>query len=435
MRTNRSVAVSVVTTLLVIAPIVSACTEKGSHEITSAEVPSTVQQGSASNLVEDRLLDLGQGLALALSEVENSTRLRDLLQRSVYPEHKLPIVRHLRGPNGARLLRAIDAHSELAEGDLPQLLSELGDLELYFPIDDHREQWTPGNELILVVRPMRDDETLPLPAFTLSGDRIQVSGDSAPTIPALVLGPSETDFDVVPDRQGWSNVNTNRGSSVGTWVHERWADRAGGGGLGTSDMEPCEGCDGGGGGSTTWYRPADAVFYRGIGVREFIQEMWMPYGDLDGWSSGKPEVDLYIVGTSDTDEAAEMSTKFRVPEDGWLEESNKTPKAFGPFTLSPADWAMNYGTFVQVKCLEDDPDYGETTLSVSVDTKIFGVPVTAKAEWSGNLGGGDDDCGERPLQVRSESGDWTRIYSADDDYRYWWHGTNNLRWNGYGLVY
>lgn len=90
-----------------------------------------------------------------------------------------------------------------------------------------------------------------------------------------------------------------------------------------------------------------------------------------------------------------------------------------------------------MKCIEEDLSLGDSDLTVSTTvtiTKLIQGTVTVNVSgvWNNALGGNDDDCGQDDILI---TGSWSRIFSRDDDWHTDWHGTDDLRWNGYGVAY
>ena len=70
-------------------------------------------------------------------------------------------------------------------------IAAVDELELYFPIQEHFAAWQ-GEKPVQVAVPLNRDGDYVI--YTTAGQSSRVRGDVAPSIPTLVLGPSEIDY-------------------------------------------------------------------------------------------------------------------------------------------------------------------------------------------------------------------------------------------------
>ena len=144
-------------------------------------------------LTEELLHQIGEGLARSLEEPEMRRWLERELEASVYVEKRIALKRVLASqPEVGRALleRAGLKRAQWAAAD--RLLPEL---ELYFPIEEDRELWAKSETLEVAVE-IGDTESYVL--YAARGESRTVDEYYLPTVPTLVLGPSEIDYDDLP---------------------------------------------------------------------------------------------------------------------------------------------------------------------------------------------------------------------------------------------
>lgn len=422
--------------LLVLLVGLVACVEEGALA-PSAPSQVTAAGGSETAHFGPAVEQIARALAIALGKESDRLSLRDALRESPFPEHKLTVQGVLRSP-GHTIFESMHAATGGWGLDVDALIGDLPLLEVYFPVPEHRNTWTGGENLLVAVQRFDEDDAPAAVAYDLRGTRLTLVGSSPPSTPTLVVGLAEIDFSAIPDRTGWRNTFAADGA-VGSWgvdpVYRSLYSLA-------EECDPemavdeCSEEDGSGGGA--WAPPADAVFTRDSGVREFVDQMWTP-NDHEPWNKGAPEFRLFIAGTNDTDGADELHMSWNVPEDPWAgsdDELNSKPRAFGPYYLKVADYGY-WGDRFHIRCIENDADISADALTISGEVKFTDslsgtVTVNLSAIWNDVLGGNDDDCGTDYILL---TGTWTRIFSRHDDWKTDWHGTNDLRWNGWGKQY
>ena len=188
-------------------------------------------------------------MALALADPAFRAYVKDALDRSPVPEHKLQLQQFLRAPDrrAAQAMARADLTSEAAvSADAAAATA----LEFYMPVPAHRSAWRGGADILVATA--REDHETPV-AFDVHGRRRLLNPDTPPLAPVLAMVPVETDFD------GTGNV---------------------------AFLLPEDGGGGGGGGGSTPPPPPSGLFMTGA---HFVQ-------DFEGWLKGSPEYEIHILG-------------------------------------------------------------------------------------------------------------------------------------------
>lgn len=203
-----------------------------------------------------------QRFALALADPGFRRYLKDSLDRSAYPEHKLYLQRllHRDGDHVRRALaRAAGDDDSTIEADARLA----GPLEVYLPVPEHRRAWRADGNL-LVATALHDHD--PPVAFDLQGNRSRLSPDHPPATPVLAVVPAETDFSRTPAPVTCTPETCN----------------GGGGGTG-----------GGGGGGPGGSSGAPGLY---MSYSHFTQT-------FEGWLKGNPEFEIHILGQQGTSDS------------------------------------------------------------------------------------------------------------------------------------
>lgn len=364
-------------------------------------------------------------LALALRDESVRSALHEALATSPVAEGKLHFLSYL-DTSGGPLLAEMVRVSGLTDERLLQLVAEVRPLELYMPVPRHRRTWTGGDDLI-VAGALREDHALI--GVAPHGGRVVLSGTAPPETPVLALVPVES-FDARGQPYRWSGRRPSQPSRHDFELQTQEGE--------TCDPEtaidPCPDSGGGVSGGGGWSTPSNAVFTRGIGVREIASHL-RTYNDHEPWVKGAPEYRLIIVGNSNLDSAAELRNVIVVPEGGWDgsdDAGNAQWRLFDPLPL--VDWDTDYGNRVRLACVESDGG-GSFTLNVSGQTTIVGATVDFSANFQ--FQDEDDVCeGQFDLLVRQSTGAWTRIPDArkrDSAYPEFDGPSTELQWIGYGI--
>jgi hypothetical protein len=154
--------------------------------------PSEFSQEELIHNAEDMALQkLGRGVALALTTPSARLWIRKSIDQSPYVEWRIPLNRVLlndgHGPEMRRILEQVDPGERS-----PEALQRLPDLELYFPIPEHRNRWTPDQPVQVAVRISHSERYT---IFSTDGKSSLARESDHPTVATLVLAPSEIEYD------------------------------------------------------------------------------------------------------------------------------------------------------------------------------------------------------------------------------------------------
>jgi hypothetical protein len=150
-------------------------------------------------------------LARALADRDFRESLKAELDRSLFPEHKLPLQGFLNASDH-QALKAVARLNAMSEAALEAEAKEAIPLEFYFPVPAHRASWSGAIDLL--VASAREDRESPV-AYDLSGRRRVLSADTPPSTPVLAVVPVETDF-AHPHGMGKMECTTSCGGGGGT---------------------------------------------------------------------------------------------------------------------------------------------------------------------------------------------------------------------------
>lgn len=377
---------------------------------------------------QDALAEVTRAVAMALADQGLRQRVRNDLRNSRHTfEHKLEFRRYLRGNSGGILLAKMANRAGVSRAELLQRLETLPPLEFYMPVRAHRESWRGGPDLIVAAA--LDEEGSTLVAYDLEGRPVQVSIETPPETPTLVLVPVETDFDQTLDLRFYKNHNDNGGQSIGTYVSIM------------ADEVPCDDpfaieCGGGGGGGGGNPPPPPAyVQRRGRSVEEFITHM-RALNDHEPWINGAPEFFLLLAGKHENEQDFEL--RINIPEGPWSgsdDDNNRKWRNFG--MLSLIMWDDDLGTRIKVQCYEDDGG-SKLTIKVKGDTTFPLIGKTLGFEIGFEISDGDDNCGSTFINYQNTAGLKYGIPDGlDNDIYYpdppYFNGTSDLQWYGIGI--
>lgn len=336
--------------------------------------------------------DLARMVASSLREPAARAKLMESLRGSAVAEDKLHLAAYLSGSDGAPMLarmtsspvaraRGVDTHQALL-----QRVRSLEPMEMYFPVSGHLERWNGGEDLIVVVG--LEEETAPF-GVTLDGRTVRLSAKEAPSVPTLVITPSEA-FDA-----GEQPLRTSLKIEA----------------AGPRNVEIAAA------GTKTWQR--------GAGVYEFYEYV-RAQQKLEAWWKGSPEFQIFLMGTSDDDPYAELNTKYEIPSSVWGSSYSAGTWRTMPNRTQMIYW-LNFGTRIRARCWERDT--GNTyQLSVGGSTIIKAVDLN----FSGNVTITDgDDCGYNYIVARTTSGSWTRVPTKSSTVL---NQAGNVQWAGYGWL-
>ena len=146
-----------------------------------------------SRQMEAQLTRLTRSVALSLGRnAAVRGRVRSAVSVSKFAEGKLEF-KALVDDAGFGLRAEMARESGTTPGRIRSALDSLPALELYLPVDAHRDSWE-GEPNLIVASLLDDDSGSSISAFDLSGRPVALSLDEPPDQPVLVLVPAETDF-------------------------------------------------------------------------------------------------------------------------------------------------------------------------------------------------------------------------------------------------
>jgi hypothetical protein len=242
-RTHRFAAVALAATL-------AACDRTpptaGHDDAATAQVPasgSAVQRGAMDRLA--------RRLARALADPAFRLYLKDQLDASPFAEHKLHLQNLLKASN-RRVLGEVARLSAVSESVVEADAREAIPLEIYFPVPQHRAEWT-GGANVQVASAWEDGEA-PV-AYDVAGQRHVLSPDQPPRVPVLAVVPVETDFTA--------------------------------GSVAEATCTTCEAPP------TTPLPPPGGLY---MTYSHFVQ-------DFEGWLKGSPEFEIHILGQAGTSDS------------------------------------------------------------------------------------------------------------------------------------
>jgi hypothetical protein len=277
--------------------------------------------------------DVLRSVAIALQDQGLRQRVKNDMRVSPFAEHKLDLTPYLRGNSGGILLAKMAQVSGRGREDLLASLDALPALEMYFPVDAHREGWEGGADL-LVSGDLRS-EARRMISFDLQGNPVELSPTELSPTPTLVIIRRETDFtDPLPGMR-YVNVNDRGGRTIGSWVPAAAASRSLGPAFSTSLAER--------------YRSQ-----QGYGKRERMFEYQQQFHLESNWlNQGDPELFMAIMGSTPNAAApgkALLSNRIRF---GIGKDDNRN---WHTDNTDLYDWAEAFGDYVHFRIWEADGD-------------------------------------------------------------------------------
>lgn len=338
--------------------------------------------------------ELARMVAHSLREPAARAELMQSLRSSPVAEDKVHLAAHLAGGGAGPMLARMAASPQASAGGIGsrqavlERVRSLGPMEMYFPVPGHQERWNGGEDLIVVVG--LEEGTAPY-GVTLDGRTVRLSPDHAPTVPALVITPSES-FDAA--EQPLASA--------------------------TKAPEP------GPGDGPTVALAETRTQQRGAGRYEFYEYVRTTQ-TLEAWWKGMPEFQIFLMGTNDTDSYPELNTKYEIPNWVWGSIYSANTWVRMPDRIQMIYW-MDFGTRIRARCWERDT--GNTyQLSAGGSTIIKAVDVNFSG--SVTITDGDDDCGYNYIVARTTSGSWTQIPTRSSSVL---NQAGAVQWAGYGII-
>lgn len=338
---------------------------------------------------------------------------RDMESSPVH-EGKLLLRDYLRG-GGESLLASLRSAARGQEKSVLSLVDEApGGVEMYIPVDEHRDTWEGGEDLIVATM-VGEDSSAEVYGVTLDGQEVDLDRDDPPSTPTLVLVPAE----------GFRPSGEPRPYALRPPPSLRAIERC------------LIDCGGGGSGGGFTCSDGSAGGDRGIGIQETIQ--CIRYNiEHEPWPSGNPEFYILLSGTSDADEGDELDKEIHFPDYIW---DNVDAGEYTEWTQDLALWDTDWGTRVKVQCFESDADAddlfnltGNTTATAETTFAAPGTDVQFTGSFQVGLDSADEDdnCAQDYIPVRTSEGDWIEIPDGSGPSANNQDGTSDLQWFGKG---
>lgn len=212
--------------LVMLFPIV------GCQEEVSAPQQGVTDASATRSGVLDAHEELARYLAVALNNTAVRNGLSQAMTASSDAEGKIFFDSTLPGPISGLVAQMAQA-GNVSEEHIRALMESTPDLELYMPVDHHRESWKAGSEYLVVTE--IKEGAVPY-AVNPEGEAVSVSSEQPPAKPTFSLVPAES----------FSSNET---------LYARESTTAAGSGVSADMIEPCSvddgvstSCGGGGGG-------------------------------------------------------------------------------------------------------------------------------------------------------------------------------------------
>ena len=254
---------------LIALALLAACTDDPVAP-TAPPARRSAQAVDVSTAERSALRELTRAVAMAMENQGVRQQMKNDMRASrVTHEHKLHLGSYVKGQGGGVLLAQMTRATGLSRDTLQKLIAAVRPLELYVPVEAHRERWSGGPELL--VASAFDDGDQPV-AFDVNGREVTLDIATPPSQPVVALVPVETDFAAPLDEtklQGrrLRNVDDQGGESIGTLVIEQPTDGA----VGTSSY--VAGVD-------------DGIYM----IRNSLRD------DGEDWIKGDPELEVHLHG-------------------------------------------------------------------------------------------------------------------------------------------
>lgn len=368
--------------ILCAAALTAACSD--GQPAPTAPVAGMNALASGSAAAEQQTLDqIARALAMALQDQGLRQRIKNDMRHSPHLEHKLDFRSYMHGQSGGILLAKMAKETGMSRQDLLALVDRVRPLEMYFPVDAHREAWTGGADLQVLGHLTASGA--PAAAYALTGAPVPVAGNAAPAMPTLVIVQRETDFSEPLDVARTRNVRDQGGQSIGTYMLadcgqqgaelEMSAGLDGGGG----DCGTIGGSGSGGGGTPTPTPAPTPVRYRtsqGYGLREIMT--WYKQGrGLESWFQGDPE--LYVEVTSHASTPGDATRPYftsKVRFGQGKDDNTDWHDARSPHLIA---WNAEYGNYVHMKFYEQDGEHF-INFQITFQGKTYGIQIPDENE-------------------------------------------------------
>jgi hypothetical protein len=249
-----------------------------------APATSAVRADAAAEAQLPALRELAQLVALGMREPTARAAFRHASAGSPVKEGKLHLATFLRSPHGKPLLIALSRAAGERPGGGPKsesqvlaLLDALPALELYLPVDAHRDRWQGESDVLVAAQLGESGEVI---GFDVTGSPVAIDERVAPTTPTVAIVPAESFEPSGQPRRRDVVRGTDAGGGAGPAV--RSADA-----------------------TTAPSAVAAAQVYEGI----WITEIHIPNESrYEPWYRGDPEYEMRIERSNTTPRAAMVCT-------------------------------------------------------------------------------------------------------------------------------
>jgi hypothetical protein len=141
--------------------------------------------------------EIAEGFALCFEGASFKTVLHNSISNSIYPENKVDFKKFLYYKNniGKSVIDAIAENSNLTNDEIENIVNSISlEIDMYFPVDEHRNLWQNNYGILLIAFPILDNNgnIKEIVGFSCEGDRLSLLIKEEPNIPTLVIYPSET---------------------------------------------------------------------------------------------------------------------------------------------------------------------------------------------------------------------------------------------------
>lgn len=293
---TRTIASAVLAT--VAAAGLAAC-----DDTTQAPFETTAQAVSAQGAATAAGPRVAQLVALALREPSARGIFLRASGNSPVKEGKLFLSGFL-GGEGTPLLQAMARAGGIPVAEVQALIAQLGPVEIYVPVAEHRAAWTGGANLQVAF--VAHDRAQPY-GFDLNGNPVQLSAQEAPSTPTVVVTYAES--------------FTAQGKAY------------------DADLAPAGGSDALAPRFATLTVPYTGVWADSINTS----------GDFENWASGSPEFELYI-------QNAETRANIACSGESSVEpyRFNMDNTSYPHPVLLAADYELPQGVPMVIAMFEDD---------------------------------------------------------------------------------
>lgn len=137
---------------------------------------------------EPAMQQLARLVAVSMRDASVRAQFHAATAGSPVKEGKLYLSGYLRGQGGA-LLKAMSRASGMPESQVLALIGQTGPLEMYLPVESHRNAWRGGDNLIVAAQLV--EENVPF-AVDLQGRTLTLSLETEPTTPVISIVPAES---------------------------------------------------------------------------------------------------------------------------------------------------------------------------------------------------------------------------------------------------